>query len=199
MNLYLLEDLPPLSQDTAVCLGTFDGVHLGHQVLARQTVQAARQEGLIPCAYTFDVPPASVLGAGKEDILTDIHQKAALLGACGIDTVVYSRFNRHVAQESAEEFFDLLRTRLRARHIVIGFHYHFGQFARGDAALMQSLCDAAGVRLTVVPPVRTAEGELVSSTAIRARLRAGDRLGAQSMLNRTLTEGEEQLLGGREA
>ena len=50
MNLYLLEDLPPLSQDTAVCLGTFDGVHLGHQVLARQTVQAARQEGLIPCA-----------------------------------------------------------------------------------------------------------------------------------------------------
>ena len=72
MNLYLLEDLPPLSQDTAVCLGTFDGVHLGHQVLARQTVQAARQEGLIPCAYTFDVPPASVLGAGKEDILTDI-------------------------------------------------------------------------------------------------------------------------------
>ena len=189
MNLYLLEDLPPLSQDTAVCLGTFDGVHLGHQVLARQTVQAARQEGLI----------ASVLGAGKEDILTDIHQKAALLGACGIDTVVYSRFNRHVAQESAEEFFDLLRTRLRARHIVIGFHYHFGQFARGDAALMQSLCDAAGVRLTVVPPVRTAEGELVSSTAIRARLRAGDRLGAQSMLNRTLTEGEERLLGGREA
>ena len=187
MNLYLLEDLPPLSQDTAVCLGTFDGVHLGHQVLARQTVQAARQEGLIPCAYTFDVPPASVLGAGKEDILTDIHQKAALLGACGIDTVVYSRFNRHVAQESAEEFFDLLRTRLRARHIVIGFHYHFGQFARGDAALMQSLCDAAGVRLTV------------SSTAIRARLRAGDRVGAQSMLNRTLTEGEERLLGGREA
>lgn len=86
-------------------------MHLGHQVLARQTVQAARQEGLIPCAYTFDVPPASVLGAGKEDILTDIHQKAALLGACGIDTVVYSRFNRHVAQESAEEFFDLLRTR----------------------------------------------------------------------------------------
>ena len=64
---------------------------------------------------------------------------------------------------------------------------------------MQSLCDAAGVRLTVVPPVRTAEGELVSSTAIRARLRAGDRLGAQSMLNRTLTEGEERLLGGREA
>ena len=162
-------------------------------------MQAARQEGLIPSAYTFDVPPASVLGAGKEDILTDIHQKAALLGACGIDTVVYSRFNRHVAQESAEEFFDLLRTRLRARHIVIGFHYHFGQFARGDAALMQSLCDAAGVRLTVVPPVRTAEGELVSSTAIRARLRAGDRLGAQSMLNRTLTEGEERLLGGREA
>ena len=65
MNLYLLEDLPPLSQDTAVCLGTFDGVHLGHQVLARQTVQTARQEGLIPCAYTFDVPPARVLAALK--------------------------------------------------------------------------------------------------------------------------------------
>ena len=186
MNLYLLEDLPPLSQDTAVCLGTFDGVHLGHQVLARQTVQAARQEGLIPCAYTFDVPPASVLGAGKEDILTDIHQKAALLGACGIDTVVYSRFNRHVAQESAEEFFDLLRTRLRARHIVIGFHYHFGQFARGDAALMQSLCDAAGVRLTVVPPVTLPDGRRVSSSAIRQAIADGDMPLAEEMLGRRL-------------
>ncbi len=199
MQLYRLDELPPLAGDTAVCLGTFDGVHLGHQALAAQTVQAARQEGLLPCAYTFDVPPASVLGKGKEDVLTDIRQKAALLGACGIELVIYSCFSRQVAQESAEDFFDMLRTRLRARHIIIGFHYHFGQFAKGDAALMQSLCDNAGIRLTVVPPVRTAEGELVSSTAVRACLRAGDRQGAQLMLNRSLTEGEERLLGGREA
>lgn len=199
MRLIRLDEGVSLSCDTAVCLGTFDGVHLGHQALARQTVQAARDEGLLPCAYTFDVPPASVLGKGKEDILTDIRCKASLLGSCGIELVAYNCFDRHIAAQSAADFFDMLRTRLRARHIVIGFHYHFGCLAQGDAALMQALCRSAGIRLTVVPPVTTAQGEIVSSTAIRALLRAGDRVGAQTMLNRTLTEGEERLLGGKNA
>ena len=63
---------------------------------------------------------------------------------------------------------------------------------------MRSLCEKAGIGLSVVPPVKLPTGELVSSTAIREYLREGDRAGAQRMLNRTLSEREEQLLGGKD-
>ena len=140
-----------------------------------------------------------MLGKGRVSVLTPIAEKAALMAGCGIDTVVYSHFDALVAAQPAEDFFHtLLLRQLKARHIVIGFHYHFGQFARGDAQLMRQFCQEAGIALTVVPPVRTAEGELISSSAIRQSLAAGDRAQAETMLNRALSAGEEALLGGRE-
>ena len=200
MNLLRLEDIAALPGDTAVCLGTFDGVHLGHQALVSQTVAAARAQGLIPCAYTFDLPPASVFARnGEITVLSTLEEKAKLLGEYGIELVAYSHFDRSVAEKSARVFFeDILVKTLRARHIVIGFHYHFGQKAQGDAQMMRTLCEEAGIGLSIVPPVRMPSGELVSSTAIREYLKAGDRDGAQRMLNRTLSAREEQLLGGKD-
>ena len=200
MNLYRLEDVAAPLCGTAVCLGTFDGVHLGHQALARETVAAAHAQGLIPCAYTFDLPPASVLARGRDvTILSTVEEKANLLHGCGIELVAYSHFDRSVAEKSARVFFeDILVKTLRARHIVIGFHYHFGQKAQGDAQMMRTLCEEAGIGLSIVPPVRMPSGELVSSTAIREYLKTGDRDGAQRMLNRTLSARDEQLLGGKD-
>ena len=179
-------------------LGTFDGVHLGHQALLAATVQAARRQEIAACAYTFDVPPAAVLGHTPAEVLTPIAEKAALMGAYGIDTVVYSHFDADVAAHEAEWFFEeVLLGRMNARHIVIGFHYHFGRFARGDAELMRSFCEQKGIGLTVVPPVCLPEGTLVSSSAIREALARGDRHTAETMLNRPLSQREEVLLGGR--
>jgi len=197
MHLIKLEEYAAPAREAAVCLGTFDGVHLGHQALLRATAEAAAREGLLPCAYTFDVPPASVLGSGKAEVLTGIAEKAALMAGCGIDTVIYSHFDAAVAARSAEWFFDeLLLRRLRARHVIIGFHYHFGQFARGDAEMMRAFCARQGVGITVVPPVCLPDGQLVSSSAIRESLLKGDRRRAEEMLNRPLSPREEALLGG---
>lgn len=200
MSLIRLEDMAAFDGETAVCLGTFDGVHLGHQALVSRTVAAARAQGLIPCAYTFDLPPASVFSRGKNvQVLSTLEEKAKLLEDHGIELVAYSHFDQTVAGKSAEAFFeDILIKTLHVRHVVIGFHYHFGQFARGDAQYMRMLCEKAGIGLSVVPPVRLEDGELVSSTAIREYLRLGDRAGAQRMLNRTLSEREEELLGGKD-
>ena len=200
MSLIRLEDMAAFQGETAVCLGTFDGVHLGHQALVSRTVAAARAQGLIPCAYTFDLPPASVFArAGNIQVLSTLEEKAQLLHRHGIELVAYSHFDKTVAEKSAEAFFeDILINTLHARHIVIGFHYHFGQFAKGDAQYMRTLCEKAGVELSVVSPVRLNDGELVSSTAIREFLRTGDRAGAQRMLNRTLSAREEELLGGKD-
>ena len=200
MSLIRLEDMAAFDGQTAVCLGTFDGVHLGHQALVGQTVAAARAQGLIPCAYTFDLPPASVFAKGKSvQVLSTLEEKAKLLEGYGIQLVAYSHFDQTVAAKSAEAFFeDIILGTLNARHVVIGFHYHFGQFAKGDAQYMRALCEKAGIGLSVVPPVRLTDGELVSSTAIREYLRLGDRAGAQRMLNRTLSAREEELLGGKD-
>ena len=143
------------------------------------------------------MPPAAVLGKKDAPVLTPIEEKAALMARFGVDTVVYSHFDSRVAARSAESFFeDLLLGMLNARHIVIGFHYHFGQKARGDAALMREYCAQHGIGITVVPPVLTADGELISSSAIRESLLAGDRPRAEMMLNRPLSPREEALLGG---
>ncbi|MBQ7455878.1 MAG: FAD synthetase family protein [Clostridia bacterium] len=197
MPLIELGSFSPPPSGCAVCLGTFDGVHLGHQALLRETARAAREKGLLPCAYTFDMPPAGVLGGRRTEVLTEIGEKADLMAAHGVTTCVYSLFDERVAACGAEEFFEqtLLR-KLNARFVVIGFHYRFGRFARGDALLMRALCEKAGIGLTVVPPVCLADGQVISSTAIRACLLRGDRRGAETMLNRPLTAREEGLLGG---
>ena len=198
MRLITLSQCVPPRPPAAVALGTFDGVHLGHQALLNATAEAARKKGLLPCAFTFDVPPASVLGHQPCRVLTDIETKAALMGRCGIDTVISSPFDDGVASHTAEAFFHgLLLGTLNARHIVIGFHYHFGRFAQGDAQLMERFCREAGVGLTVVPPVCLEDGQLVSSSAIRAYLAENNRQREEEMLTRPLTPREEALLGGR--
>ena len=198
MELLTLAAYRPPCPPSAVALGTFDGVHRGHQALLTATARAAEAENLIPCAYTFDVPPAAALGRTPYRLLTDLREKAALMGKCGIERVIYSHFDERVAAQEAEAFFrDLLLGRLNARHIVIGFHYHFGQFARGDAALTTRFCREEGIALTVVPPVCLPDGTLVSSSAVRDCLFHNDRRRAEEMLNRPLSPREEGLLGGR--
>ena len=198
MRLITLNQCAPPRPPAAVALGTFDGVHLGHRALLAATAEAAREKGLLPCAFTFDVPPASVLGHKPCPVLTDLETKAALMGDCGIDTVISSPFDAGVAARTAEEFFHgLLLGTLNARHIVIGFHYHFGRFAQGDAQMMERFCRENGIGLTVVPPVCLPDGQLVSSSAIRACLAENNRPRAEEMLNRPLTPREEALLGGR--
>ena len=186
--LTLAECLPP-RPPAAVALGTFDGVHLGHRALLAETLRAAREKGLLACAFTFDAPPAALFGGKRCEVLTDIREKAAL---------IHTAFDADIAAQSAGDFFQrLLLDRLNARHIVIGFHYHFGCRAAGDAALMERFCREAGIGLTVVPPVRLPDGALISSSAIRASLAANDRPRAEEMLNRPLSPREEALLGGR--
>ncbi len=188
MSSLCLTDLPPFSRETVVCLGTFDGVHRGHQALIARAAQVGKEQGLLPCAYTFDVPPAAVLAHRPALVLTQIPEKAALMQRYGIEQVVYSHFDAALAGQDPREFFeDTLLRRLRARHLVIGFHYRFGKAAAGNAALIQAYCEQAGIGLSVIPPVRLENGELVSSTAVRGLLQAGQFAAAREMLGHGLT------------
>ena len=184
MPLYRLDECPTFETETAVCLGMFDGVHLGHRKLIEETCKAGKEKQLLPCAFTFDVPPASVLRPNKTiRLLTGIEEKSRIMHALGLSHVVYTHFDESVSQLPAKVFFEtFLVNKLRARHIVVGFHYRFGKNAEGDAGMLRELCALHGIALTVVPPVTTPEGDLISSTAIRSALNSGHRDLADGML-----------------
>lgn len=174
---------------TVVCLGFFDGVHIGHAELIRQGVEIAQAQGFDTCVHTFDEMPARILKP-EEPVqeLTPLPRKAELLAALGVKLLAVSAFEKARHMRAADFFQDTLLDRLKARHIVSGFDHRFGYRGEGDVAMLRQLCDAAGIGLSVITPVKTAEGELVSSTAIRGALAAGDFALAERMLGRRVAD-----------
>src|SRR3990167_3421847 len=97
-----LYNLTPAQNGGVVTIGNFDGVHLGHQALLRQTVQLARERGVPSLVMTFEPHPFEFFGAGKTTIprLARLREKFRALEACGIDNVLIIQFNQELAQKS---------------------------------------------------------------------------------------------------
>ena len=140
---------------TAVTIGAYDGVHLGHRALLRDLSERARAAGLSTVVVTFDRHPAYVVrpdSAPKQ--LTSLEQKLELLADCGIDRTVVVPFDAARAQESAEDFVkDVLVDELAARLVVVGEDFHFGHGRRGNVELLRRLgaeygFEVVGVGLT---------------------------------------------------
>ncbi len=186
MKLLYLNEHGRMTEPTVVCLGFFDGVHLGHLRLIQAAQDISAQSGLIPCVHTFDQMPARVMRPDAATLeLTPLPEKTSLLEGLGIAVLAVSRFDEAMMHMHAADFFrDVLLDALMARHIVAGFHHRFG--FRGEAGTdeLADLCRAAGVKLTVIPPVTLPDGELISSTAIRRAIAAGDLDAAERMLGR---------------
>ena len=141
-------------------------------------------------AYYFPAVHFSAVRGRVPGVALKPHPQGALLIAKALEIApeVYSHFDAALAGQDPREFFeDTLLRRLRARHLVIGFHYRFGKAAAGNAALIQAYCEQAGIGLSVIPPVRLENGELVSSTAVRGLLQVGQFAAAREMLGHGLT------------
>ena len=140
---------------TAVTIGAYDGVHLGHRALLADLVARAGAAGLSPVVVTFDRHPASVVRpASAPPLLTDLDQKLELLAECGIERTLVVPFDRARADESAEDFVrEVLVETLDAKLVVVGEDFHFGNRRRGNVALLRELgkehgFEVVGVRLT---------------------------------------------------
>jgi riboflavin kinase/FMN adenylyltransferase len=180
-----LESFPPDAPPSAVALGVFDGVHLGHRVILGTAVARARAAGLQALACTFDPHPMEVLQPERAPRpIMPLDERVALIGQTGIDAAVVVAFTRELAAIEPEAFVkDVLLGRLRAREIVVGYNHRFGRGARGDARLLESLADRLGFLAHVVPPATT-DDVAVSSTGIRAALQRGDVAAAARALGR---------------
>lgn len=186
-----LDECPRPDNGTAVTIGAYDGVHLGHRAVIATVQGLADERGLATAVVTFDRHPASVVRPESAPrLLTDLDQKIELLEETGVDYALVVRFDEERSQESAEDFVrEVLVDCLRARLVVVGADFHFGHHRRGNVALLEQMgrehgFDVMGLSL-VGPDGEPARDERqVSSTAIRRALVAGDLATANAMLGR---------------
>ena len=164
-------------------IGNFDGVHHGHRALLGEVVAAAQSRGAPACVYTFDPPPRAVLAPSHaQPRITAWPDRVRLLGELGVDHVIVERFTRAFAQHPPSWFVDeVLGRRIAPVEIIVGYDFRFGKARAGTL-------DTVAERLTEVPirAVQALErkGEVVSSSAIRRRVLAGDVMGAADFLGR---------------
>src|SRR5580704_951799 len=170
---------------TAVTIGAYDGVHLGHRALLRDLCDRAASAGLTSVVVTFDRHPAYVVRPeSAPPQLTSLEQKLELLADCGVDRTLVVPFDDERANETAEDFVkEVLVDQLSARLVVVGEDFHFGHGRKGNVALLRELGARWGFE--VVGVGLTDDGtEPVSSTRIRALLASGDVEEAARLLGR---------------
>ena len=182
---YGLHNLPRHAGPTAVTVGMFDGVHHGHRHLLARVREEAGALGLPAAVVTFDRHPREVLQPGRQPpLLTTLRQKAGLLAAAGVDLLVILRFTRETSLWPAEEFATkVLLEGLQARVIVEGANFRFGHGGAGDVRLLEELGGPRGVRVVAVE-LLAPDGEVVSSTRVRAAVARGDTAAATRLLGR---------------
>ncbi|MGH9044885.1 MAG: bifunctional riboflavin kinase/FAD synthetase [Acidimicrobiales bacterium] len=180
-------DCVPAASGSAVTVGAYDGVHLGHRRLLSILRQAAERAGLQSVVVTFDRHPATVVRPESAPaVLTDLDYKLELLGELGIDRTVVVPFDDQRAQERAEDFVqEVLVGALRARVVVVGPDFHFGHKREGDVSLLCSMGGSLGFSVEAIDPVAASQGSgPVSSTRIRRLIAEGRVAEASELLVR---------------
>lgn len=191
-----IENYPKIYSQTAIALGTFDGVHLGHQKLIKQLKQA-KKDDLISLIFTFDPHPLKVINPQFEpQMITSLEQRASLIANYEIDYFLVVNFNCNFAGLSAEKFItEVICNKLKAKIVVVGFNYTFGYKGLGTPEMLKLYGEQLGYKTIVVEPV-TKNGIIVSSTEVRRLVSEGkidlakQLLGREFFLEGTVVKGD---------
>lgn len=174
-------------QGTALTIGNFDGVHLGHAQLFREVVRAAKSAGLIATAVTFAPHPKEFFNPDfKLDRISTLRDRIIAMKQCGIEQVCILPFNRDMASLSPQAFVDnVLIKQLNAKQVWVGDDFRFGAKRAGDFQLLRKMGQTLGFEVHDLPEVKI-NGERVSSSNVRAALKTGDVSKASEMLGHPL-------------
>jgi len=178
--------LPPDVARTAVTVGTFDGVHRGHQFILSALESAAKDRDLKSVLITFDPHPLEIVNPTAAPLLLTVgDEKLEVIAESGIDYFAVVPFTRALANLEAEEFVrEVLCGRFRMQYLMMGHDHGFGRNRSGNAATMQMLAKEIGFEVDVRPPIGIDDGPPVSSTAIRRAIAGGDLERARVALGR---------------
>jgi riboflavin kinase/FMN adenylyltransferase len=198
------ERCPRPAPGTVVTIGAYDGVHLGHRTVIATCRRLAVERGLATALVTFDRHPATIVRPeSAPSLLTDLDQKIELLSETGVDYVYVLTFDETRANESAEDFVEVVLAEcLNAKTVAVGADFHFGHHRRGNVELLRELGRELGFEVVGLDLVGTdgevaARGEEVSSTRIRRALTDGDLELANRLLGRPFELRGEVVAGDR--
>ena len=169
-----------LENKSAVALGKFDGIHLGHRRLLERVLEQKKQ-GLWTVVFTFDTSAASFFGGETKELSTR-EEKRAVFSRLGIDVLIEFPLNRETAATEPAEFVSrYLAGQMRTACLCAGPDISFGKGGAGDYALLEKYAGTYGYQVELIEKVRV-DGEEVSSTRVRQAVRAGEMEKAAAML-----------------
>jgi riboflavin kinase/FMN adenylyltransferase len=184
---------------SALTLGNFDGIHLGHQTLLQKTVEQSKILEIPSVVVTYYPNPSVVLGKRPSfKYLTPEYTKERLIGSYNIDYLVVLEFTEALSRMSAEDFLEnIIIQKLNAKYIVIGYNHFFGADRRGDIRLLEANAERLGYRVELKDAVVNGD-QKISSSAIRKYLESGEvnlannLLGRQFFLEGKVAEGDKR-------
>ena len=194
IRLYSRHPLPPEMHGAILALGNFDGFHLGHQAVVGEAIRWARAEGRPAIVATFDPHPIRYFVPDAPPFrITTIAQRGDLFAAAGADAMLVFHFDAAMADMPADRWIsEILGAQLGVAGVVTGDDFTFGKGRGGSVALLQSEGAKFGIAARHVGAVDDGHGT-ISSTRIRAALKAGDCETATALLSRPFTiRGEVQ-------
>ncbi|MFJ9111783.1 bifunctional riboflavin kinase/FAD synthetase [Streptomyces sp. NPDC102283] len=184
-----LEDIPQDWGRSVVTIGSYDGVHRGHQLIIGRAVERARELGVPSVVVTFDPHPSEVVRPGSHPpLLAPHHRRAELMDRLGVDALLILPFTAEFSKLSPADFIaKVLVDRLHARTVIEGPNFRFGHKAAGNVALLTELGVAYDYTVEVIDLYVTGEaggGQPFSSTLTRRLIAEGDVSGAAEILGR---------------
>lgn len=171
--------------ESVVTMGSFDGVHLGHQKILEKVVETARKQALESVLITFDQHPRKVLQKAEEPLklLTTPYERRMIFEKIGIGHLVCLSFNEELAAMKAEDFIrDIFVGQLKAKYIITGYGHRFGKGGKGDHDLLALESEKYGYHAEMIP-MQDIRNNMISSTLIR------------NFLNQGMVENASQYLG----
>ncbi|HDN69357.1 MAG TPA: bifunctional riboflavin kinase/FAD synthetase [Gammaproteobacteria bacterium] len=180
-----LHNLRPEHRGCAATIGSFDGIHLGHQAVLTQLAAEGRERRLPVTLITFEPQPREYfMPEEAPPRLTRFREKLEVLQHCGVDRVVCLRFNAWLASLTADEFIQrIMLDGLAVKYLVVGDDFRFGKGRIGDYALLQQAGETHGFPVVTMPTFNVGNHR-VSSTRIRVALNEGDFSSAEALLGR---------------
>ena len=183
----IIKHLTEIERDekTVITLGTFDGLHLGHQQIVNEVIKKSNQSNSRNFLVTFEPHPRKVIpGRNEVKLLSTLDEKIEILENLGLKNLFVVNFTMEFSKQSPEEFVKkYLIEGIGLSEIVIGYDHHFGKGRDGDFELLQNMGDKYNFSVTLISEY-SVDGEIISSTKIRNALLSGDVAKAGIMLGR---------------
>ncbi len=183
--IHAANELKPAGHKVCLAIGFFDGVHLGHQQIIRQTIADAHQHEALALVLTFDRHPNAIVAPDRvPPLIYSLPQKLRAIESLGADTLLLIHFDEKFSRQTGEEFIlSLARDVGQIQSLCVGADFVFGHKRSGNVPLLKKLGSEIGFAVHGLAAV-SLDGQIVSSTRIREIIRAGDLDAVSQMLGR---------------